>query len=317
MKYSLFSILFLFLFSGLRAQESNLLSKQYDSKSKQLDSLKIQLKTLTEQTDSLTKEVANLKDKITPFPRWKFGVFGTGGFNVSTYSDWLGKEAPNTTAVNIGLTVNGFVEIEQRKYFWKNAFNNNTGWLKFDNKDNTEDETGFEVASDAFNATSLFGWKITPKLALSVLAEYRTSLLDGTFNNPGYLDIGGGGFTWTPSPNFRAVAHSLNFNWVFSKEDSDYQSSLGAKVILDYTKQFNKDFAWKSNLSLFASYKDLKELSNWTWVNHFSTAVKGIGVGLDIGLRSNKQEASARELTNNPIQTYWVLGLTYGLSKTW
>lgn len=317
MKFLLYTLTFLCLFAPIYGQETDSLQSLHLTKSKQLDSLKTQLKSVTALTDSLTKEVAQLKDKITPYPRWKFGLHGTGGFNVSTFSDWLAKEASNTTAINIGLTINGFMEIQQKKYFWKNAFNNNAGWLKFDDKEDDEEEVGFEVAADAFNATSLFGWKITPKLALSVLAEYHTSLLDGTFNNPGYLDLGGGGFTWTPTPNFKAVAHSLNFNWIFAEEGSDYQSSLGAKVILDYTKQFSENFAWKSNLSLFASYKDLNELSNWTWINHFSTAVKGIGVGLDVGLRSNKQEAAAKELSNNPIQTYWVLGLTYGLSKTW
>lgn len=317
MKSFLFTMVFLCLLQCIWAQEINELQNLFNSKSKQLDSLKTHLKTVTTHTDSLSKEVAKLKDKITPFPRWKFGLFGTTGVNFSTFSDWLSKETPNTSAANIGLTVNGFVEIQQRKYFWKNTFNNSSGWLKFDDKDNPDDETGFQVSSDAFNFTSLFGWKIFPKLALSVLAEYRTSLLDGTFNNPGYLDLGGGGITWRPTTHFKAVIHSLNFNWVFSKDGSDYESSLGAKVILDYTKQFNKYISWKSNLSVFGSYKNLEELSNWTWINHFSTAVKGVGIGLDIGLRGNKQEALAKELTDNPIQVYWVLGLTYGLSKTW
>ncbi len=317
MKSLLYTLTLLYLSVSVHGQEMDSLQSLHLSKSKQLDSLNFQLETLIGQTDSLTKEVTNLKDQITPFPRWKFGVFGTGGFNISTYSNWLSKEASNTTAINIGVTINGFVEIQQRKYFWKNAFNNNTGWLKFDDKEGAEEEVGFEVAADAFNVSSLFGWKIVPKLALSVLAEYRTSLLDGTFNNPGYLDVGGGGFTWTPNANFRAVVHSLNFNWVFAKEDFTYESSLGAKVILDYNRQFSENFSWTSNLSIFASYKDLNQLSNWTWINHFSTAVKGIGVGLDVGLRGNKQEAYAKELNNNPIQTYWVLGLTYGLSKIW
>lgn len=308
------ALLCLFLISN---GQQDTLQTLYDSKSKELETLTNQLKKLTDETDALTKEVTGLKDKITPFPRWKFGLFGTTGFNLSNFSDWLSKETPNTSAATIGLTANGFMEVQQRKYFVKNAFNTNLGWLKFDDKDNPDDENNFQVTSDAFNFSSLFGWKIFPKLALSVLAEYRTSLLDGTFNNPGYLDLGGGGFTWTPTPNFRAVMHSLNFNWVFSKEGSDYESSLGAKIILDYTKQVNKTISWKSNLSVFGSYKDFNKLSNWTWINSFSTAVKGIGVGLDIGLRGNKQEALVKELNDNPIQMYWVLGLTYSLSKGW
>lgn len=319
MKSHLITLLFLCLCLCLCSwgQEISEVEQLFTVKSQELDSLKQHLKAVTIHTDSLTKEVAKLKDIITPYPRRKFGLFGTGGLNLSTFSSWLSKDQPNTVAANIGFTVNGLLEIQQEKYFWNNAFNNNLGWLRFDDKDNPDDESAFQVASDAFNFTSLYGWKINRVLALSVLTEYRTSLLNGTLNNPGYLDLGGAGVTWTPAPNFKAVFHSLNFNWVFSKAGSSYESSLGAKVILDYAQQFNSILAWKSNLSVFTSYEDIQELSNWTWINHFSTAVKGIGVGLDIGLRNNPQEAVARKLKDNPLQFYWVLGVTYGLSKTW
>lgn len=317
MKPLLFIMALVCLAHGVLGQETNELQSKYDATSKELDSLKAHLKVVTAQADSLTKVATKLKDKITPFPRWKFGLFGTTGFNVSTFSDWLSKEEPSTMAINIGLSANGFMEIQQRKYFWKNAFNSNMGWLKFDDKDDPEDDTSFKTASDAFNVSSLFGWKITPKVALSVLGEYRTALLDGNFNNPGYLDLGGGGITWTPNADLNIVLHSLNFNWVFSEEGTTYDSSLGAKLLLDYTKEFNKKFSWKSNLSVFASYEAFKKLSNWTWTNSFSTTFKGIGVGAEFGLRGNKQEALAKGLENNPTQMYWIVGLTYGLSKTW
>lgn len=297
------------------AQETEQLQEQYQSKTKELTNLKLLQKTYTKKVDSLAKVVNRLKEQLTPYPRWKAGLSGTAGFNITTFSGWLAKETPNTRAANIGLTLSAFIEVQQKHYFWKNAMNSNMGWLKFDDKDDPDDETGFQTASDAFNITSLFGWKIRPKLALSLLGEYRTSMFNGTFNNPGYLDIGGGGITWNPSPNFTAVLHSVNFNWVFSREDIKYESSLGSKIVLDYNRQFNKFVVWKSNLSTFISYKNLRELSNWTWINHFSTAVKGVGIGLDIGLRNNKQEADARELPNNPVQVYWILGLTYSLTK--
>jgi hypothetical protein len=75
-----------------------------------------------------------------------------------------------------------------------------------------------------------------------------------------------------------------------------------------------KNVVWKSNLSAFLSYEG-SDLSNYTWVNSFSTAVKGVGIGLDIGLRSNKQEALARGREDNPLQSYWLLGLSYAISS--
>jgi len=106
----------------------------------------------------------------------------------------------------------------------------------------------------------------------------------------------------------------LNYNFVFSTSEFDFKSSLGAKIVADYTKKITENIAWKSNLSAFMSYEG-SDLSNWTWVNSFSTAYKGIGIGFDVGLRNNKQEALAASKTDNPLQSYWILGLSYALSS--
>jgi hypothetical protein len=88
---------------------------------------------------------------------------------------------------------------------------------------------------------------------------------------------------------------------------------------------------WRSNLSAFLSYSDFNNFSNWTWINGFSANVwKGLGVGFELGLRSNKQESYNAKVAadmldpevfniddlasdDNPLQTYWVLGFTYNL----
>jgi hypothetical protein len=287
------------------------LTKERDGKAAARDALKATIDELTGQFKSLDAEVTALTDQITPYPRWSVGAFGTVGLSFANYNDWLSKDLPNTSAATIGLSVNAFAHLDQEKYFWRNTGNLNLGWLKFDNKDSEEDINDFQVSSDAFDLTSLFGYKLSPKLAISVLAEYRTSLLDGRFNDPSFLDIGTG-ITWTPIPDLVVVIHPGNYNFVFHKSDFDYQSSAGAKIVADYAKKLTSGISWKSNLSAFLSYKD-SDLSNWTWVNSFSTAVKGIGVGFELGLRQNKQEALARELTDNPLQTYWILGLSYAI----
>jgi hypothetical protein len=203
--------------------------------------------------------------------------------------------------------------------------------VKLDNKDNgTDADDNFEPTTDVFNISSLYGRNITAKLAVSALLEYRTTVLNN-FNDPGYLDFGIGG-TWTPIENLIVVIHPLNYNFVFADNDNVFDSSLGAKIMADYTRQIGAiDF--KSNLSMFQSYKS-GDLSNVTWTNSFSyTLWKMIGVGFDFGLRSNKQEAlnfaqgqyvdaqailpdlSVDEPTfnnvDNDLQTYYTLGLTY------
>lgn len=298
---------------SLEAQTLEALKAEQEAKKTLLDSLEGELKALTSQVEGLTGEVASLTDQITPYPRWNKGLLGNLGLNISTFDNWLPKDQPNTSAVNVGFTSNAFINGDWENAFWRNSANLTLGWLRFNNKDVPESDNEFQVAADAFNAISLYGYKLSPKLAASTMGEYRTSVLDGKLNNPGYLDLGVGG-TWTPVPDLVVVVHPLNYNFVFSDEAFDFQSSLGAKVMADYTKRIVPGLNWKSNLSAFLSYEG-SDLSNWTWINSLSTAYKGLGIGLDIGLRNNKQEALAAEKTDNPLQAYWILGLSYAISS--
>lgn len=302
-----------FSFGITHAQTTEELTILKDAKVAELTSLESQLKDLTGMVDALKTEVADLTDKISPYPRWDIGARGNIGFNISNYSDWLSKESSNTNAVSIGFTGNGYANLDQKKYFWRNNLNLALGWQKFDDEDDPNDDNKeFKVTSDAFNVITLYGYKLSDKWALSTLAEYRSSLIDN-FNNPGYLDVGAGA-TWTPIKDLVVVIHPLNYNFVFSNTGYDYQSSFGTKIVADYKREIVKGLNWTSNLSAFMSYKG-SDLSNWTWINGLTTSVKGFGIGLDVGLRSNKQEAEAAGRTNNPLQTYWVLGLTYALGK--
>lgn len=315
----LFTALLLFTIQSLTAQTVEELTAQKEAKAAELSTLEAQLKELTGQVDALKGEVASLTDQITPYPRWNVGALGTVGLNFTGFNDWLQREQPNTTAATIGFTLNGFANLQQEKYFWRNGGNLNLSWIRFDDGDNPDDNEDFQVAADAFNLSSLLGYKLNEKLALSGLGEYRTSVLDGRFNDPGYLDLGVGG-TWTPMENLVVVFHPLNYNFVFAEDDVNFESSLGTKILADYTQSFGS-IAWKSNLSAFLSYKDLNALSNWTWVNGFTTAYKGIGIGFELGLRQSKQEATAaiaggKDLGgDNPLQTYYVLGLSYSIAK--
>ncbi|MBV6652488.1 MAG: DUF3078 domain-containing protein [Mameliella sp.] len=299
--------------SILVAQTTEELQAEKAAKTVTLDSLKKDLNALQKEVSKLESDVASITDQLTPYPRWKKGVLGNIGLNFTTFSDWLPKDQPSTSAVNIGITSTAFINGEWEKSFWRNSANLTLGWIRFDDRDNPDDTDEFQVSADAFNLVSLYGFKLSPKLAISTLGEYRTSVLDGKLNNPGYLDLGLGA-TWTPITDLVVVVHPLNYNFVFSDEDLNFESSLGAKIVADYTKTIVKGVNWKSNFSGFLSYEG-QDFSNYTWVNTFSTAYKGIGIGLDIGLRNNKQEALAAGLEDNPLQSYWILGLSYAISS--
>ena len=270
--------------------------------------------------DALKAKADAIQAEIDALPGWRLRATGTIGGSVSGFNNWYAKDKPNASVGNFGINVFGFADRIEEKYFWKNAMNINIGWIKFDDKDDDSDSDDYEVANDIFNLSSLYGWKLSEKFAVSGLMEYRSTLINN-FNNPGFLDLGVGG-TWTPLSELTVVIHPLNYNFVFSDSDSQYDSSAGAKVVADYTKKFG-GLNVKSNLSVFLSYEG-SELSNYTWTNSFSyTLWKSLGIGFDFGLRKNHQEALNYALIDDPdatfdtadndLQSFWLLGLNINL----
>ncbi|WP_299016297.1 DUF3078 domain-containing protein [uncultured Polaribacter sp.] len=274
-------------------------------------------KELSEKKSSISKlqgEANGIQAKLDALPGWRKGAFGTVGASLSGFNNWYARTAPDASAGNIGITLNGFANLIQDKFFWRNSANVNLGWVKLDDKTIQGDED-FEAATDVFTITSLYGRNLSKTWAVSGLAEYRTTIIDN-FNNPGYLDIGAG-LTWTPTSHLVVVMHPGNYNFVFSNGNSVFESSLGAKIVADYTNQYG-DLSVKSNLSVFQSYES-SDLSNWTWTNSFGyTLYKGIGLGLEVGLRGNRQEAAnfqgvALSDADNKTQSYWLFGINYSL----
>ena len=266
---------------------------------------------------TLQAEINAIQSKIDAMPGWRKVAFGTIGGSFSGFKNWYSRNAPTAAAGSIGVTVNAFANLIEEKFFWRNSAAINLGWVKLDEKGVAGDD-GFDTATDVFTIYSLYGRNISKTWALSSLAEYRTTIIDN-FNNPGYLDFGAG-LTWTPISNFVLVMHPGNYNFVFSDGDSVFESSLGAKIVADYTTKY-KGISVKSNVSVFQSY-ETSDLSNWTWTNSFGyTLYKGIGLGLEVGLRKNKQEAlnnalasdtlASFDTVDNKLQSYYLLGLSY------
>ena len=266
------------------------------------------------EADKFQGEADAIQAQIDALPGWRTGAFGTIGGSLSNFNDWFSQATPNNVSGNIGITANVFANKIEEKYFWRNALTANLNWVKLDDKDNgTDADDDFNPTTDVFNISSLYGRKLNDKWAISGLAEYRTTLLDN-FNDPGFLDVGVGA-TWTPLDNLIVVIHPLNYNFVFADNDAAFDSSAGAKIVADYTRQIGA-INFKSNFSTFQSYKS-SDLSNWTWTNGFSyTLWKMIGVGFDFALRSNQQEAANAQGVDlkdadNKLQSYYTIGLSY------
>ncbi|NRD22310.1 DUF3078 domain-containing protein [Winogradskyella litoriviva] len=265
------------------------------------------------EADKFQGEANALQAQINALPGWRTGAFGTIGGNLSKFNDWYGQGTPDLSSGSFGITLNAFANKIEDKYFWRNSLLTNLNWIKFDDKNDPDDDDSFKNGTDVFNISSLYGRNLSKTWAVSGLMEYRTTLLDN-FNDPGYLDVGVGA-TWTPIENLIVVIHPLNYNFVFADNDSVFDSSMGAKIVADYTRQIGA-INFKTNFSTFQSYKS-SELSNWTWTNSFGyTLWKMIGVGFDFGLRSNQQEAANAQGVDlsdadNNLQSYYTFGLSY------
>lgn len=284
--------------------------------SEELEQLKRDLASKKDSINRLQKKANAIQSKIDALPGWKKSAFGTVGANFSGFNNWYARPDPNANASNIGITINAIANLLEEDYFWRNTANINLGWVKYD-PDGSGDE-GYENANDVFTVTSLFGKKLNEKWALSALGAYRTTIIDN-LNNPGFLDIGAG-FTWTPKSNLVVTLNPGNYNFIFSKDDTNFESSIGAKIVASYNAKYNK-LSVNSNFSTFQSYKS-SDLSNWTFTNSLGyTLWKGIGIGFELSLRNNKQEAlnfartsdttQTLDSVDNELQTFYVLGLSY------
>lgn len=294
------------------------------SNAQTIDDLKAEQGVKKDSVAAIQGRVDALQGQIDAFPGWKKAAFGTIGANFSGASNYFNQALPNNSSGNISIAINAYANLDREKFFWRNSGNINLQWVKIDNEDIDTDDDSFNGTTDIFNISSLYGYKLSDKFAISALGEYRTSFINN-FNDPGYLDFGLGA-TWTPIADLVVVIHPLNYNFVFSDEDAVFESSLGAKIVVDYTKQLGA-VNFKTNFTTFQSYSS-GDLSNWTWINSFGyTLWKGIGVGFEFGLRGSSQEALANALSQMPAltptptfdnvdsvtQSYWLLGLNYSL----
>jgi len=313
----------------------NLLSAQDMSleelKAKKAD-LEAQQKAKADEAAAFQGDIDALANEITILSGWNTGVSGLVGLNFGNSNKWIASPNPTSSSSALAIGVTGFANREAKKYFWNNKLIINKAWQDIDILD--EDDDLFDQGTvDLLNVSSLAGYKLTEKIAISGLAELNTSI--GNFLEPGTFDIGVG-VTWKPIPNLVVVIHPLNYHIAWSADgDADSQGSIGAKLRADYQDEFSisgRKVAWSSTLTSFIPYNDKKTslksvdkfgnaltndagdiimrdagLFEYTWLNTLSFQVwDGIGVGLTFGIRDADFEFQ-------DLQTFYTLGLSYTL----
>lgn len=288
----------------LKAQKAELAAAQAEAQAK---------------ADALKGEIGGLQDQIDILSGWTTGLAGNVGFDFNNSNNWVAAPNPNATSSGIGVALTAFANKMSEKTMFRNKLIANKAWQDIDGATidgqliETREDGLFDNATvDILNISSLYGYRVHPKFAISALGELNSSI--SNFLSPGTVDIGVGG-TWTPSNNLVVVIHPLNYNLTWAAEGSGFEQAggLGCKVRADYTNTYNiagKDFGLSSTLTGFLPYGNNDpdpSLFNYTWVNSVSFSIwRGIGVGVGFGFRGSEIESS-------DIQRYYNVGLSYNI----
>jgi len=287
-----------------------------------------ELKTMKAEKEvaitTLEGEIADLQKQIYTYPGWKIGGAGVVGLNLLGNNNWFALANPNSSNNNLGIGFSAFANNDQEKFFWRNLLNININRsAAFTDKNNNRTKT--VALTNGLDLSSLFGYKLSPKWALSVEGKWLSSLLEFdpkdvnddfddeynfALNSPGVMTISAGA-TWLPIENLVVIIHPLGYQKNFP---GDFISSAGAKIGATYAATIIRGISWTSNLSAFIPYGgdgnvDFKnvagdvvgtrtyessDLVTWDWLNGFSFSVwKGVGVAFNLGLRGNRQIADS------------------------
>jgi len=283
-----------------------------------IEELKAKKAELSEEASEKQSEVNSLNDQIRALNReinilsgWLTGFSGNVGFDFNKSNNWRASPNQNSSSTNLGLSLAAFANRMTEKHMLRNKGVLNMAWqdVNLDETEGVVDTTGlFDGGTvDILNISSLYGYRVNSKFAISTLASLNTSVRN--FVNPGAFDFGAGG-TWTPNNNLVVVVHPINYHAAISRtEGIESEGALGLKLRADYSNQYQiagKTFNISTLLTGFFPYTDAN-IQEYTWINSVSFELwKGIGVGLGFGLRN-------AEFESEDTQTYYNFGLSYNL----
>jgi len=285
---------------------------------------------------ALQAEIDGLTTQIQSFPGWKIGGAGIVGLNLLSNNDWFAIATPNSSNNTLNVGFSAFANLDDEKYFWRNLLNINiTRVAAFSDKN--IDNTRTVALANGLDLSSLFGYKLSPKWALSAELKWTSTLLEFdpgddlaafgddkynlALNAPGQITASAG-LTWLPIDNLVVIIHPLGYQLNLP---GDLSSQAGAKIGATYAATLIRGVSWTSNLSAFIPYggEDMNTIPfknaagddmtfatpyatgdyfTWDWLNGFSFSVwKGVGVSFQLGLRQNRAIADIGKLTSNAI----------------
>ena len=67
--------------------------------------------------DILKAQVEDIDKQLKEVKGWDFGAIGTIGISISQFSNWYAQGSPNVNSGKIGVTFNGYANLERDPYF--------------------------------------------------------------------------------------------------------------------------------------------------------------------------------------------------------
>ncbi len=289
-----------------------------------IEELKAQKAQQEEIKKGVDAKIADLNKQIKEFPGWTYGAGALFGLDFAGQSNWFAVNNPNTRSNQFGIGFNAYANKNEDKYYWRNDLAAN--WARGEVSTLTvaggRDSLSTDIAVGDLGLTSRGGYYLYEQLvAVSGRANWNTVIFDFS---PGSITLGLG-VSVTPSKALEFWVHPLAYQ--INYPGDDFTSATGASFGGSYTGTLYKNIKWNSTLEGFFSYQgdddeglEASDLHNWTWRNGFviDNLFKGIGVGLNVSLRSNKQLARAvgiPEADWGDLQVLYNLGFTYSISN--
>ncbi|GAB3414306.1 DUF3078 domain-containing protein [Niabella aquatica] len=214
---------------------------------------------------------------------WKTGGFIGLNAAQGSLSNWAAGGDKFSLAINGNLSTYAFYK--KGKHSWDNTLDMNLGYM------NTT-SLGGRKNDDRIDLVSKYGYAISEKWNAGALFNFRSQMFRGytydddgnrtlssNFLSPAYVLLSPG-FEWKPDKAFSAFISPATVRWTIVMNDSlsdagaygvdpgkRVKTEFGAFATLNYMKEINKMFSYKSRLDLYSNYLEKPKNVDLYWTN--------------------------------------------------
>ena len=214
---------------------------------------------------------------------WKTGGFLGMNAAQGSLSNWAAGGDKFSLAINGNLSLYAFYK--KNKHSWDNTLDLNMAYI------NTT-SLGTRKNDDRIDLVSKYGYAISPKWNVGGLFNFRSQMLKGysydddglrtlssNFLSPAYVLLSPG-LEWKPNKELSAFLSPATVRWTLVHNDSlanvgaygvdpgkHSKTEFGAFASLNYMKEINKTFSYKSKLDLYSNYLEEPKNIDVYWTN--------------------------------------------------